>query len=313
MKPDLKKAATIVIKDCLHVRGNEKVVIVTDRFCRPIGEALWSVAQDLTDPVLVEITPRSIPGAEPPDLVSKLLISADVFIMPTEFSLTHTQARIQATKNGARGATMPGITVNMMNRTLNADYQRIARLTGKITEKLARTNKVRITTRLGTDLEIIVRGRHAHNDTGIVREPGAFSNLPAGESYIAPVENKSNGVIVVDGSFAPIGKLRQNVTLQVTKGKISKITGNKKMTDIFNTHGPRERVLCELGIGTNYRARITGNVLEDEKVLGTIHVAFGNNLGFGGNNNARIHLDAVLKKPSVWFDNTIVIKNGRLV
>ncbi len=312
MKSKLEQTARIVIRDCLKIRRDEKVVIVTDRFCRSIGEALWSAAQELTDPVIAEITPRSIHGTEPPEPISRLLSFSDVFILPTESSLTHTQARIAANRAGARGATMPGITVDMMIRTLNADYRRIARLTDRVSCRLTTANKVRIKTHSGTDLELDVQGRRAYIDNGIVHEAGSFSNLPAGESYIAPRENGSNGKIVVDGSFAPIGKIRRPVIIEVVNGRIVKISGSRRYAAIFDSYGPRERTLCELGIGTNYRARITGNVLEDEKVLGTIHVAFGNNLGFGGKNNARIHLDAVLTKPSVWFDGTTIIRNGKL-
>ncbi len=313
MKSDLRKAAQIVIKDCLKVRKKEKVVIVTDRFCRTIAEALHSAAQAITEPILIEIVPTNIHGTEPPEMISKILSMSDVFILPTEFSLTHTRARIMACRAGARGATMPGITIDMMNRTLNADYRRIARLADRISTDLSRTRKVRITTGLGTDLEISVQGRRAYIDNGIIHTPGSFSNLPAGESYIAPVENGSNGLIVVDGSFAPIGKIKNRIVIEVSRGLIKKISGNKKISDIFNKYGQRERILCELGIGTNYRARISGNVLEDEKVLGTVHVAFGNNLGFGGKNNALIHLDAVITKPTVWFGDRPIIKNGKLI
>jgi len=85
------------------------------------------------------------------------------------------------------------------------------------------------------------------------------------------------------------------------------------MEKLFARYGNKERTLCEFGIGTNYKAKITGNVLEDEKVMGSIHVAFGNNLGFGGRNNAKIHLDGIVKRPSVWFDKKLIIKSGKFV
>ena len=284
-----------------------------DETCREIGYALMHAAQERTDPVIIEIIPRDIHGQEPPSLVAELLSRCDVFIMPTSKSLSHTQARIIANKNGARGATMPGITKNILVRTLNADYRSIARLTRKVADLLTRAKCAHIETTLGTSLDLNLTRRHGHLDTGIVKEKGAFSNLPAGEAYIAPLENKSNGTIVVDGSFAPIGALTQNVTIRVQNGGIVHITGNKKLAAIFKKYGTKERTLCEFGIGTNPKARIFGNVLEDEKVRGSIHVAFGNNLAFGGINDAKIHLDGVVSKPSVWLDNTRIIKNGNFV
>jgi aminopeptidase len=308
----LRQAAETVIHECLAVKKNERVAVITDLPCREIGQVLWQALRDHNEAVLLEMNPREIHGMEPPKLVAELLLKSDVFVIPTSRSLTHTRARINACKAGARGATMPGITADIMIRTLNADYRRIKRLTDRVTRLLNAAREVRITTELGTDLHLEVNGRKADPDTGIVTRPGAFSNLPAGESYVAPIENRSRGRIVVDGSFAPVGRLRQPVKIDLRNGMITRITGNKTLADIFRKYGSHERTLGELGMGTNYQAVITGNVLEDEKVLGTIHVAFGNNLGFGGKNKADIHLDGIVKQPNVWFDGQLMIAKGRL-
>jgi leucyl aminopeptidase (aminopeptidase T) len=310
LNQQLIKAARIVIDDCLGIRRRERVIIVIDETCREIGYALMHAARERTDPVIVEIIPRDIHGQEPPSMVAALLKQCDVFIMPTSKSLSHTQARIHANRRGARGVTMPGITIQIMVRTLNVNYRRIARLTHKVAELLTQARFAHIETRTGTSLDLDLTRRQGHLDTGIVKNKGEFSNLPAGEAYIAPLENESSGRIVVDGSFAPIGALQQNVVVEVAKGRIKKITGNKKLGTIFHTYGSKERTLCEFGIGTNTKARISGNVLEDEKVRGSIHVAFGNNLAFGGINNAKIHLDGVVSEPTVWLDKTLIIKNG---
>lgn len=309
----LNKAAHIVIKDCLGVKQGEKVVIVTDEFCYTIGHALWNSLKIFTDPILIEIKARNIHGEEPPQLVADVIKSCDVFIMPTWYSLTHTCARIEASKNGARGATMPGITVDVMVRALNVDHNEIDMLTKRVTNLLSKAKKAIITTEQGTYLELQLAERRGYIDTGIIKKPRKFSNLPAGEAYIAPQEFKSNGVIVVDGSFAPVGFLKSPVTIEVNNGSLVSVKGNRTLSTIFKKYGKKERILCELGIGTNPSARITGNVLEDEKTLGSIHVAFGNNMGFGGVNKARIHLDGVVKNPSVWLDEKPIIKKGNFL
>lgn len=309
----LKKAANIVIKDCLGVKKHEKVVIVTDKFCRTVGYSLWNALRKITDPIIIEITPRNIHGDEPPQLVAEILKQSDVFIIPTSRSLTHTSARINANRLGARGATMPGITVELMKRSLNANYAKIAPQTIKLANLLTKAKKAFIKTQTGTALELTISTRKGHIDTGVIKKPGNFSNLPAGEAYIAPVENKSNGNIVVDGSFAPIGFLKNKVTLEIKNGQIVSLKGNQKLNAVFKKYGKKERTLCEFGIGTNPKAKITGNVLEDEKVLGSIHIAFGHNLGFGGKNKAKIHLDGVIKKPNVWIDEKQIIKKGKFL
>jgi leucyl aminopeptidase (aminopeptidase T) len=309
----LLRASRVVIENCLGVRKGEKVVVVTDEPCRAVGISIWTALQKKNDALLIEMIPRSIHGEEPPSIVSDALSKCDVFIMPTSHSLTHTQARIKANKRGARGATMPGITVEMMLRTLRADYHRIERLTRKVSKMLSNAKRAYVETATGTKLELNVSKRSCCLDTGIVKRRGGFSNLPAGEAYIAPVEDRSTGAIIVDGSFAPIGAVTKPVTVKVRNGVIAEMKGNKRISKIFGQYGRKEKILCEFGIGTNYKARITGNVLEDEKVLGTIHVAFGNNLAFGGKNNARIHLDAVVKSPSVWLDERLIIRKGKFL
>ncbi len=309
----LNRASNIVIKDCLGVKPGEKVVIVTDEICRTVGYTLWQALRKITDPIIIETVPRKIHGTEPPSLVADVLKNCDVFIIPTSRSLTHTRARREANKSGARGATMPGITTEVMARALNANYQAIAMLTKKIANILSRAQKAIIKTEQGTTLELHLKGRQGYLDTGIIKKAGAFSNLPAGEAYIAPLETKSNGVIVVDGSFAPIGFLDKPVVLEIENGEIIRLKGNKFLNSIFHKYSKKERILCEFGIGTNQKAKITGNVLEDEKVLGSIHIAFGNNLGFGGKNGAAIHLDGVIKKPCVWLDDKLIIAEGKFV
>lgn len=309
----LLKASRIVVNNCLGIKAGERVVVVTDEPCRVVGVSIWTALRKKNDVVLIEMLPRDIHGEEPPSIVADALSKCDVFIMPTSRSLTHTQARINANRRGARGATMPGITVEMMLRTLNADYRRIERLTKKVGDRLSRARRAYVESDSGTKLELNLSRRSCCLDTGIVKKRGYFSNLPAGEAYIAPHENGSNGQVVVDGSFAPIGAVTGPVTIKVKNGRIVGMDGSRKMIRIFGKYGKKEKTLCEFGIGTNYKARITGDVLEDEKVLGTIHVAFGNNLAFGGKNDARIHLDAVIRRPSVWLDDRLIIRKGKFL
>lgn len=286
---------------------------MTDAACRDIGYALWNAVKEISDPIIIEIAPRKIHGEEPPLLVAEILKHCDVFIMPTSHSLTHTRARIDALKHSARGATLPGITPEIMARSLDADYSRIAKVTKNVTELLSKAKRAVVQTDKNAELVLDLSGRSGYIDTGIIKRPREFSNLPGGEAYIAPLENGSNGTIVIDGSFAPIGGLKSKVHVTVKNGQIIRLTGNKNLTQIFSRYSKKEKTLCEFGIGTNYKAKITGNVLEDEKVLGSIHIAFGNNLAFGGKNRARIHLDGVVKKPSVWIDERLIINKGKFL
>ncbi|MEM4187915.1 MAG: aminopeptidase [Candidatus Hadarchaeum sp.] len=309
------RGAKIVVDTCMKIRRNEKVLIVTDPLKMKIAETLSGVARERQAAVTLICMPvGKRHGQEPPEPVALAMTYFDVIIAPTTYSLTHTQARLRACKAGARVATMPGITEEMMQRgAMLADYREVARLTNKIAALLDRASEVEVKTEAGTDLRLSIEGRRAHPDTGIFHRPGDFGNLPAGEAFIAPVEGTGEGKVVVDGSIIDTTTGRTEITIE--KGMAKEISGSsaKKLRKMLNEAGPKAWNLAEFGIGTNPMARLIGQVLEDEKVLGTCHVALGDNSTFGGRVKAGIHIDGIFKKPTVKLDGKLLMKEGKLL
>lgn len=317
MEKSLKKSADIAINTCMGVKKTESVLVICDEPCRQIGYELFHSAKNSSrEAVLCEIRPRSSNGEEPPKQVSELLKSFDVALIPTSKSLSHTDARREASKCGVRIATLPGITTDSMLRTLSADYNRIAVLSRKLAGILTSGKSVNIKTDKGTDITLAIDGRSGLPDTGLNHEKGNFSNLPAGEAYIAPIENSSSGVIVFDGSMAGIGILNnENITVRVKDGLATSFEHGekaKKLYSIMEPFGQDAFNVAELGIGTNDNAVISGNVLEDEKVLGTVHIAFGDNKSMGGNIGVASHLDGVITSPTVSVDGKVIMEKGVL-
>lgn len=314
----LKDAAMVGVKDCMAVKSGEKVLVITDEPLRKIGYVLWEAAREIgAEAVITEIISRKTHGEEPPEPIRELMKLVDVILIPTSKSLSHTDSRREASKKGVRIATLPGITEDMMVRTLRANYYGVARRSEKIAGILTRGSKVRITTTMGMDVTLDISGREGHADTGLNHKPGDFSNLPAGEGYIAPVEGESEGVIVIDGSMAGIGKLKDEVIRAVIKdGFATEISGGKaakKLLSLIEPFGKPAFNVAELGIGTNDRARVTGNVLEDEKIMGTVHIAFGDNKTMGGGVRVASHLDGVIMQPTVYVDGKLIMRDGVLV
>ncbi|ACL69863.1 aminopeptidase [Halothermothrix orenii] len=310
-------AARIIVKDCLQVKKDEKVVVIADKPSRKISRTIWEEAKKIgSEAIFLEIIERSNHGEEPPLPVAELMKSCDVFIAPTSKSLSHTKARKEANKAGCRGATLPGITEDIMKRTLTADYEMIKERSLNYSKILDNGSEVTITTKSGTEINMSIKGRKGHPDTGIYTERGSFGNLPAGEAYIAPVEGTSNGVIVVDGAMAGVGILKEPIKLVVENGYVTDISGGHEaeiLKKLLDKHGKEARNIAELGIGTNDKATITGNVLEDEKVMGTIHIAIGDNSTFGGNVQVDSHLDGIINKPTVKIDGKVIMKDGQFV
>jgi len=315
--PELLSASRIALVDCLGLHPDERVVVITDEPCRIIGQAIFHVAREIAkEAFLIEITPRRTHGEEPPREVAELMMTMDVVLCPTSMSMTHTTAKRNAQAKGVRVATLPGVTEDMMVRCMNADYEKIGELTNKLGDLLEKTKKVRITSPLGTDLVMPIEGRKAIRSHGLFRHKGQGGNLPTGEAFVAPLEEQSNGLVVIDGSMAGIGILVEPLHIMVRNGYAREITGGadaKRLIDLLAIHGPLSRNLAEFGIGTNERAKITGVILEDEKVLGTVHVAFGDNVTMGGSVKVESHLDGLITSPSVWFDDRMIMKDGKLL
>jgi leucyl aminopeptidase (aminopeptidase T) len=314
---DLLSAATIAVRECMGARAGEKVLVVTDEPLRSIGFALQRAARDLDlDVLLVDMLPRRSHGEEPPPEVADLMLKADVVLCPTSWSVTHTDARRAASARGVRVATLPGVTEAIMVRCMNADYRRIAARTHKLCGLLGKAREVRVTAPAGTDIVMATGGRAVHASTGLFHEKGQWGNLPTGEAYLAPLEGQSHGVVVVDGSLAGVGMVTAPVRIVVERGYATEISGGaeaQKLIELLEPHGSDARVVAEFGVGTNDRAILTGVILEDEKVMGTIHIAFGDNKSMGGTVRVASHLDGLVTRPTVWFDNTKVMEHGVLL
>ncbi|GAB4379148.1 MAG: aminopeptidase [Calditrichia bacterium] len=314
----LENAALIAVRDCLAVKSGETVLVITDPLRRKIGFALYEAARELAkEAFLVEMKEREVNGQEPPPPIAELMKQVDVVICPTTKSLTHTNARRAACKAGARVGTLPGITEDMMMRTMSADYHKIAELTYKVSRVLEAGEVAHLTTPLGTDITMPIRGIKPISSTGLITEPGSYGNLPSGESYLMPEEGKSNGIFFVDGSLAGIGKIRgEPVKIRVENGFAVEISGGEQaeqFNKIVESVGHDARNLAELGVGTNTMAQITGEILEDEKVAGTVHLALGNNVSMGGTFNVGFHVDGILTRPTLKIDDQYLLKDGKLL
>ncbi len=306
-----KKSASTVVRQCLDVRPGESVLVVTDEKRRSIGKKIYEESRKVSDKTIyVEINETGEHGAEPPIPVSKAMKNSDVIIAPTTYSLSHTRARKEACQNGSRVATMPGITEKMFLTTLRADYADIKNRCNLLFEMIKDTSTIAVKTPSGTDLKLEVNAEFWHTDTGVIKNKGDFGNLPAGEVDGSPVN--ANGKVVIDflksgdETIAPPG-----TEVEIKENKAVSIYKECKLSRAFKEIKNAENV-AELGIGTNPEAELVGNILQDEKVLGTCHVAFGDSTSYGKDISSEIHWDAILEKPSIWFDDKKIMEKGVL-
>ncbi|MDR0926527.1 MAG: aminopeptidase [Ignavibacteria bacterium] len=313
----LENSAHRALVDYMGLTAHETLLVICDEPTREIGIALQDAGRKIClESYYLEMRERDINGQEPPAVVAEFMSKVDVVICATYRSLTHTNARRLATKAGVRVGTMPGITVPTLNRCFLADSDEIIETNNKLVDILDNAKEIVLTTSLGTNAKFSAVGRKIISSTGVHRNMGEWGNIPSGEVYFAPVEDAVNGRLVIDGSVAGIGMLNENIIIEIKNGMISSILGGEQGTqldDMLTKVGGKAKAVAEFGIGTNPKADICGLILEDEKVMGTVHIAFGNNISMDGSINVPIHIDCIIKSPTFTVDGKVIMDNGKLL
>ncbi len=234
------------------------------------------------------------------------------------FSTTHTFYRKVLTKYfGTRYASMPLFDPNMFLGPMDVDWDYVSKLSLDIADIITEANWVHVKDKSGTDVEFSIEGRKGIADTGLFHNPGDYGNLPAGEAFIAPMETSAYGTLCI--TYGPDRKLQNPIRLKFKDGLVESIEGKEDYKDylesIFSKY-PKARYIAEFGIGTNPKAKKLDNVLEAEKILGTIHIAIGDNIGFGGTNRVPFHTDYVVFEPYVTVGGKgwqkILLERGNL-
>jgi leucyl aminopeptidase (aminopeptidase T) len=308
---DLERAVETVVGPCLGVQAGEDVVIVVDHTTEALGMALRDAAARLgAEAVTTVMEPRDVDGQEPPAAVAAALAAARVFIAPTRRSLSHTRARRAASDAGARGATLPGVTEDMLSRLMACDFAAMAARSRRVADLLTAAGEARVSCPRGTDLTLDLSGREGIADDGDLRAEAAFGNLPCGEGFVSPLGGEGT---LYASSLAGLGLPDAPIEITVRDGRLADATGDwgARWTALLDAAGTQGRNLAELGVGTNERATLTGNILEDEKMLGTVHVAFGASAGIGGAVSVPVHLDCLVEQATLDVGGTRVLDAGR--
>lgn len=315
MNASLKNTLSRIFNENLNLKRHEKCLILADQTMDELAFQLFNTSKEISSHSHLLIMPsQSKSNIEPPKYIGSQLKDMDVVLILTHHSLSHTPSRRKACKSGTRIISLPRIQSECLQRAINTNTTELINKTRKLADILTIGHEVKITTDIGTDLTFSISKKKGKMDTGIVHEPGHFSNLPAGESCVGPVERTAQGKLIVDGSFPYIGLIEEPVAFTIKDGYVSRIAGNHSATDIrklLRPYGHEGRCIAEFGIGTNPKAELKGCTVEDEKKLGTIHIALGNNISFGGSNDVKCHFDCVIKNPTVVIDGQLIIEKGK--
>ncbi len=313
------KGAVKLARECGCVSKEDIALVVCDyqsfAVANEIAKACLSLGANTN---LVVIQPTGAQEAEPPELVGAAMAKSTVVFAVTTFSMSHTLAVRVAKAAGSRVVSMPDFNPRqLISGAIEADFPARSIISHKLKEILQLADHAHLTSALGTDMTFGLTGRPGRAVDGIARCPGDFVAPPNIESSIAPLEEMTEGILVVNGSIAGVGLLREPITVTVEKGRIVSITGGEQAEElkaILEAVGdPQSYMIGELGIGLNDHAKVCGDLLEDEGVMGTVHVAPGNNSNFGGIITAKTHLDMVVSDVTLMIDDLLVIDKGQLM
>lgn len=309
----LQQVCDEIVGVCLGVRPGETVLLI-----KGIGaalrshEALRESAERHDATALSLEVPPALRDGTIPKAVDAAMRGAECVVLATPWVFPHALRR-QATAAGARVLSLCTVTDDMLLRTAAVDHRALAAYTARVAERIRAASEWRLRTPAGTDLTASIAGRRLVVLDGMARQSGVASGLPAGVVAVTPVPHTVRGRVVVDGSIDGFGLVSRAPTLIVESGGVVEISGGEAGEFLHNRFAAADalgRCLCELGTGTNPRARYTGNLVEDERVWGSAHVGFGGNVHLGGEQESALHFDATVRRPSIFLDGEPLVVDG---
>jgi len=317
---DYIKTSTYLLSHCGALKGGEKLFVIGDETTSDLMKYFVQGAKDLGAHVEYAVMPApSRHGMEPSDEIAASMLQADLVAALTLKSIAHTRARLALNVKGGRFLSLPGYSqVLFEDPALLVDYHAQFPLTCSVSEAFTKGSEVRVRTKAGTDIGLNIVGREGNCCPGFVNEKFGLGSPPDIEANVSPVEEDSEGLVVVDGSVATeeLGLLETPIILQIRGGRIVRFESEnpeyvRTCEEIFTRIGnPLAYVLAECGVGLNPAAQLTGNMLTDEGVLGGVHFGFGSNATVGGKNDVPFHLDFVFRNASLWVDDMPVLIDG---
>jgi leucyl aminopeptidase (aminopeptidase T) len=321
---ELKKAAKVIIEQMVNLKEGEDILIYADtaadhQVVESLAEAAYLAGGVIS---LFKYETRPEVGIEPPGPLSAAMKEADVIIELAEKYLIHTKAYHKALESGSRNLCLTGMTPQMMIRCIgDINYPKMVELGDALADLLQEGEEMQITTPAGTELYCRIKGRPVFHNSGVISKPGEQSFL-GGQVSWAPIEESINGTMVFDGSVWPpeeLGLLKGPIVLKVEKGGIKAIEGGGEAKTLEgwleSFDDPKMFKIAHFSYGFNPGAKLSGKILEDERVFGCIEIGLGSQRPrFKGTvGPAKAHTDGVMLNPTVKLDGELIEEEGEFI
>jgi leucyl aminopeptidase (aminopeptidase T) len=326
---ELIPGARNAIRDCLRVKPEERVTIITDEETHDIALALQSeierVGAENAVFVLEHHAPRPLTGM--PQEILDDLATSQVSIFCAQTQMGELGSRIQMTavvnKHRMRHGHMVNITRQIMMEGMRANFVEVDALSQRLVEIARMTEKVTCKTPRGTNFVAELSPTLKWLKTGGIITRDKWGNLPGGEIFTSPYT--SNGTFVVDGVVGDYlcqkyGDIEATpLTIEVKDNRIADLQcDNKELLEEFRAYTSTDENsnrVGEFAVGTNTACTsIIGNILQDEKIPG-IHIAFGHPYAehTGQTWISKTHIDCVGRKFDIWFDDRKIMEAGQFL
>ncbi len=314
--PTIEQVCQKIVAECLRLQKGEFCVLLKDLETSNLHRGLEAAIRSRGGIPFVLGLPEAayLSGPVSPRLLAAMT-SGDAVLINTR-ELFPQGPRKSATEAGARLLSMCTVAEEMALRALDVDHAQLSQVTRRIASLLSQASTLLVRSKAGTEIRMEITNRPVTYLDGLAWEPGTSTGLPAGVVALAPLPNTAEGVVVLDGSIHSIGLCEKPVALTVKQGRIDTIEGGPEaeaLLSMLHSADENARCIAEVGLGTNPKATYTGNLVEDERVLGSGHIGFGRSTHLGGDIKSALHTDATLRKPSIYLDGKPILDEGRLV
>ena len=319
---NIDKGVSIILHDWLNVKKDELIHFITDEKHLKEAEAIARWADGADAVLKTTVLPSHV--IQDGDVIEKMvgiLSNENVIIGATNYSFITTSAIRTAVGNGARFLSIPlsctDGTSLLENDFILMNTSEAKRNARKLISYLSGAERIRVTTKLGTDLSLSIKGRKPGSFYGQARRPKETASASF-EVYVAPVEDSMNGVLYLDASIGYVGLVNNPIKIIYKDGTMISAESEgddvkKLISYIDSFKDPTMYKPGEFGIGLNKRSQVRGVCyIEDESTYSTFHIGMGRNIALGGVQEAAGHFDIVTHKPNIYVDDMLIMKEGEI-
>lgn len=316
------KAFQHIVRMCIDTERKKVLIIydyTTEKWVSLLERALFEAGK-ISSKIRLDV--GCCHGEEPSLSVREKMLASETIMCMAQYSLAHTAARKMTEEKGISFLSMPDYNAEMLrNPAIYVDYKSKVAQVKEYADMLSSGKSIDVISAKGTQLFMDISERKGNSCPGLTNADFLLGSPPDIEVNVAPMETKTQGKIIVDGSVTDqrIGLLQEPVQLTIVDGMIKSVFSEDRQAEkevkkiLCDVDSPKAYRIGEFGIGFNDRAVLCGNMLVDEGALGCIHFGVGSNWTIGGRNKVNFHLDFVLKDATVFIDEKIVIKEGNLL